>query len=111
MLSPYHRLPLRPASGSTPNATLYTTSFTIPDQHGIFNFKIDYRRPFLTNVEEKRTVTVRHFAHDEYKRSYAITGAYVWIVGIGVVIGGWLMFVAVWLYAAPVEKKEGKKTQ
>ncbi|KAI9657443.1 MAG: oligosaccharyl transferase glycoprotein complex, beta subunit [Bathelium mastoideum] len=117
MLSPFHRLTLLPSpTFSTPNATLYTTSFTLPDQHGIFNFRVNYKRPFLTNIDEKRTVTVRHMAHDEYTRSFAISGAYVWIVGIWATVLGWLVFVGMWLYAAPTEEEtrkaaRGKKTQ
>ncbi|KAF2453977.1 Dolichyl-diphosphooligosaccharide--protein glycosyltransferase subunit WBP1 [Lineolata rhizophorae] len=110
MLSPFHRLDLVPAS-TTPNSTLFTTSFTLPDQHGIFNFRVNYKRPFLTNVDEKRQVTVRHFAHDEWPRSFAISGAWVWIGGIWVTVAGWVGFVALWLYSKPAETKEGKKTK
>jgi oligosaccharyltransferase complex subunit beta len=113
MLSPFHRLPLSP-SISTANSTIYTTSFTIPDQHGIFNFMVEYRRPFLSNIEEKNTVTVRHFAHDEWPRSWAISGAWPWITGIAVTVTGWIAFVALWLWSAPVPLKlatSGKKLQ
>ncbi|KAL9621570.1 MAG: hypothetical protein Q9160_003962 [Pyrenula sp. 1 TL-2023] len=102
MLSPFHRLPLTPApSSSSPNTTTFTATFTLPDQHGIFAFKVNYKRPFLTNIEEKRTVTVRHFAHDEWPRSWKISGGWVWIAGLWSVVGGWVAFVAVWLYAEP----------
>jgi oligosaccharyltransferase complex subunit beta len=113
MLSPFHRLPLQ-ASSSTANSTTYTTSFTVPDQHGIFNFMVEYRRPFLSNLEEKRTVTVRHFAHNEWPRSYVISGAWPWITGIAVTVVGWLAFVALWLWSAPAPLKltvGGKKVQ
>src|ERR1039457_405487 len=68
MLSPFHRLPLEVAT-TTKDSAIYTASFKLPDQHGIFNFKVNYKRPFLSNVEEKNTVSVRHFAHDEWPRS------------------------------------------
>ncbi|KAI9788750.1 MAG: hypothetical protein M1816_006607 [Peltula sp. TS41687] len=100
MLSPYHRLNLKPAA-STPNSTIYSTTFTLPDQHGIFTFRVNYKRPFLTWVDEKRTVTVRHFAHDEWPRSWRISGAWVWIAGIWSTVAAWLIFVAVWLWSAP----------
>ncbi len=113
MLSPFHRLPLKVLSSqTTSDAAVYFTSFKTPDQHGIFNFKINYKRPFLTNVEEKNTVTVRHMAHDEWPRSYVISGAWPWIAGIGATVTGWLAFCALWMYSAPVGgKKESKKTQ
>lgn len=110
MLSPFHRLNLIP-SGSTANSTVFTQTFKLPDQHGIFNFFVEFRRPFLTNIEEKRTVTVRHFAHDEFPRSYVISGAYPWISGIWVTIAGWLTFVALWLYSKPSQPKADIKVE
>lgn len=115
MLDPYHRLPLTPTKASTSNSTLFTTTFRIPDQHGIFNFRVNYKRPFLTYIDEKDTVTVRHFAHDEWPRSWAISGAWVWIVGVWGTVAGFCAFVGVWLYSAPVaeeeERRKGKKVQ
>lgn len=100
MLSPFQRLNLFPVSTSA-NSTTYATTFTTPDQHGIFAFKVNYKRPFLTNVEEKRQVTVRHFAHDEYPRSFVISGAVPWVTGLWGIVVGWVLFVGVWLFAEP----------
>ena len=113
MLSPFHRLPLAPKT-TTQNSTIYTASFKLPDQHGIFNFVVNYKRPFLSNIDEKNTVTVRHFAHDEWPRSWVISGAWPWISGIAVTVTGWLAFVALWLWSKPVPLKlttSGKKVQ
>ncbi|KAF4548297.1 Oligosaccharyltransferase 48 kDa subunit beta-like protein [Elsinoe fawcettii] len=110
MLSPFQRLKLD-ATSRTANSTIFSTSFKLPDQHGIFNFLVNYKRPFLSNVFEKRTVTVRHFAHDEWPRSFVITGAYPWIAGIGVTVAGWIVFVAVWLFSKPTQTSTTKKTQ
>lgn len=103
MLSPFHRRNLVPTI-SDANSTTFSTDFKLPDQHGIFNFFVEYRRPFLTNVEEKRTVTVRHFAHDEWPRSWVISSAWPWISGIWVTVAGWVVFVALWLYSKPVSE-------
>jgi len=109
MLSPFHRLNLSPV-GQTANATIFGVTFKTPDQHGIFNFRINYRRPFLTNIDDKRQVTIRHFAHNEWPRSWQISGAWVWIGGIWITVAGWAAFVVVWLYSAPVGST-AKKTQ
>ncbi|KAK0703520.1 Dolichyl-diphosphooligosaccharide--protein glycosyltransferase subunit WBP1 [Lasiosphaeria miniovina] len=110
MLSPFHRLDLAlDPSHSTAEAAAYTASFKLPDQHGIFNFKINYKRPFFTNVEEKNTVSVRHMAHDEWPRSYVISGAWPWITGIGATVAAWLAFCALWIYSAPIDQKKGAK--
>ncbi|KAK3722954.1 oligosaccharyl transferase glycoprotein complex, beta subunit [Vermiconidia calcicola] len=105
MLSPFHRLNLQPTAQNQ-NSTTFTAEFKLPDQHGIFNFFVEYRRPYYTNVEEKRTVTVRHFAHDEWPRSFVISGAWPWISGIWVTVGGWLGFVALWLYSKPAQPRQ-----
>jgi oligosaccharyltransferase complex subunit beta len=114
MLSPFHRLALQPdnSAASDSTAATYSATFKLPDQHGIFNFKINHKRPFLSNVEEKNTVSVRHMAHDEWPRSFVITGAWPWIAGVGVTVAGWVGFCALWMYSAPVGGKGGvKKTQ
>lgn len=102
MLSPFQRLSLKPKVQTT-NSTIFTTNFTIPDQHGIFSFRVTYERPFFSNIQEKQEVTIRHFAHDEYTRSFDISGAWPWIGGLWSVIVGFLAFVVVWLYSAPVD--------
>ncbi|KAK6087758.1 dolichyl-diphosphooligosaccharide-protein glycosyltransferase 48kD subunit [Seiridium cupressi] len=110
MLSPFHRLPLKLVHISS-ESSAYSADFKLPDQHGIFNFKVNHKRPFYTNVEEKNTVSVRHFAHDEWPRSFVISGAWPWISGIGATVIGWVAFVAVWLYSKPVQAGETKKTR
>lgn len=116
MLSPFHRLNLRPLPEAQSfgrinkhNSTLFQADFTLPDQHGIFNLYVEYRRPFYSNLEEKRTVTVRHFAHDEWPRSFAISGAWPWIGGVWVTVLGWLGFVVLWLFSRPVAGVGGDK--
>lgn len=113
MLSPFHRLDLQPAPAlSTVTAAAYSRSFTLPDQHGIFNFIIDYKRPFLTYVHEKITVSVRHMAHDEWPRSFVISGAWPWIAGIAATVTGWLGFCVLWMYSQPARPAPaGKKTR
>jgi len=113
MLSPFDRLKLllQPEK-STQEASTYAVSFTLPRQHGIFNFKVNYKRPFLSNIEEKNTVTVRHVAHDEWPRSYRLSSAWPYVASIFVTISGFLAFCAVWLYSAPVSQaSKAKKTQ
>ncbi|KAK4697943.1 oligosaccharyltransferase complex subunit beta, partial [Lecanoromycetidae sp. Uapishka_2] len=111
MLSPFHRLDLVPIS-TTPNSTIFSSTFRLPDQHGIFSFRVNYKRPFLTNIDVKREVTVRHFAHDEWPRSWEISAGWVWIAGIWVTIVGWIAFVGIWLWSEPAyEQSKGKKMQ
>jgi oligosaccharyltransferase complex subunit beta len=111
MLSPFYRLDLKPISQTT-NSTVFGTSFKIPDQHGIFAFRVNYKRPFLTNVDVKEEVTARHFAHDEWPRSWEISAGWVWIAGVWVTVIGWIAFVALWLWSEPpFPRGQGKKVQ
>lgn len=111
MLSPFIRLNLIPISKSA-NSTTFSTVFRLPDQHGIFAFRVNYKRPFLTNIDIKREVTVRHFAHDEWPRSWEISAGWVWIAGVWVTVVGWVAFVGLWLWSEPAyERSQGKKTQ
>ncbi|KAF3919618.1 hypothetical protein ABW20_dc0104131 [Dactylellina cionopaga] len=113
MLDPYYRIPLLPSTSPltapNKNTTLYTTTFKTPDQHGVFTFSVNYKRPFLSNVHEKRAVTVRHMAHDEWTRSWGISGSWPWIAGVWVVVLGWVGFVGIWLWSKPVVEVKGKK--
>ncbi|EQL03972.1 hypothetical protein G6O67_008901 [Ophiocordyceps sinensis] len=107
MLSPFHRLPLLPKL-VTETATIFGQDLTLPDQHGIFNFMVDYKRPLSTYIEEKRTVSVRHMAHDEWPRSFVISGAWPWLSGIATTVTGFVAFCAIWMYSKP-PPKGGKK--
>ncbi|KAK5083206.1 oligosaccharyl transferase glycoprotein complex, beta subunit [Exophiala xenobiotica] len=108
MLSPFHRLPLVETSRTT-NSTIFSATFKTPDQHGIFAFRVNFKRPFFTYVDERRQVTVRHFAHDEWPRSWRISAAWPWIAGLWTVIGGFVLFVVLWLYCEPPREDEKEK--
>lgn len=110
MLSPFWRQNLDLLE-STADASVFGTGFQIPDQHGIFNFMVNYKRSFLTYLEEKNTVTIRHRAHNEWPRSFTITSAWPWVSGIYVTIAGFLAFVTLWLYSAPPKAVSQKKRQ
>lgn len=112
-LSPYHRLQLKSRKrDSTETEGVYKVTFTVPDHHGVYNFMVNYKRPFLTNIEEKRTVTVRHMAHNEFPYSYEIPGAWPYLTSIGVTCAGWFVFVGLWLFNKPARQAtKVKKTQ
>lgn len=111
MLSPFYRLNLVPTS-QTSQSTLYRATFKLPDQHGIFRFEVNHKRPFMTNLDVKREVTVRHFAHDEWPRSWEISGGWVWIAGVWTTVIAWIAFICLWLWSEPIAReRSGKKLQ
>ncbi|PSK39293.1 hypothetical protein C7M61_001900 [Candidozyma pseudohaemuli] len=109
MLDPYQRLNLTALGpgASTENGpddlTIFYVNFTTPDHHGMFTFELDYKRPGLTFIEDRRVVTVRHLANDEYKRSWDIPNSWLYLATFGTVIAAWFLFVMNFLYIG--EKK------
>ncbi|GEQ69094.1 hypothetical protein JCM33374_g2765 [Metschnikowia sp. JCM 33374] len=125
MLDPYQRLNmtlLGPAASKEDGANdmnVFYVEFQIPDHHGMFTYELDYKREGLSFIEDKKVVTVRHLANDEYKRSWEITNAWMYMVSAALVVIAWFVFVANFLYlgvpkTAPkknVSEKETKQKQ
>lgn len=65
MLDPYIRTFLTP-SKETPG--LFSAVFTAPDIHGVYKFRIMYRRPGYSPIAKNTAVSIRPFKHDEYER-------------------------------------------
>ena len=109
MLDPYQRLNLQPLGPTQSrvdgpvDTTAYFVNFTAPDHHGMFTFELDYQRAGLSYLLDKRIVTVRHLANDEYKRSWLIPNAWVYIASAGFVVVMWLVFVINFLYIGNVD--------
>lgn len=113
MLDPYQRLNLQPLGpvASQENGNLdtyaYTVNFTIPDHHGIFTFELDYKRAGLSYLLDKKIVSVRHLANDEFKRSWNITNSWLYIASAILVVAGWMVFIVNFIYVSndDIEKK------
>lgn len=110
MLDPYQRLNLQPLgpAASTPQGPedcfVYFTNFTVPDHHGMFTFELDHQRDGYTYLLDKRVVTVRHLANDEFKRSWDITNSWMYMTSASLVIVAWLLFVVNFLYVGSTDK-------
>ena len=65
MLDPYIRKFLTP---SKEKPGTYYTIFTAPDTHGVYKFRIMYRRPGYSPIAKNTAVSIRPFKHDEYER-------------------------------------------
>ncbi|KAK9368287.1 Dolichyl-diphosphooligosaccharide--protein glycosyltransferase subunit WBP1 [Lipomyces kononenkoae] len=109
MLDPYYRVTLIPV-GAKGHSEVYTTTFQTPDQHGMFTFNLNYKREGLSYVQDKQTVTVRHFGHNEFLRSFEIPNAYPYITSLVAVVVAWMLFTVLWVFSGP-EKSPEKKTK
>lgn len=108
MLDPYQRLNLNHSS-DTPSEAIYSALFQIPDQHGMFTFSVDYKRPGLSFVTVTDVVPVRHLANDEYQRSWEIPNSSVYMAGYGIVVVGWLFFVVFFVLSKNKSIETAKK--
>ena len=97
MLDPYIRTTLNPLPTlPTQNARKLVTQLKLPDVYGVFTFKVNYKRSGYTYIEDRTTIAIRPFRHNEYPR--LLSAAYPYYVGTGSMIMGWLVFVIVWLF-------------
>ena len=61
-------------------------------------FELDYKRPGLSYLVDKRVVTVRHLANDEFKRSWDISNSWLYVASAVFVIIAWFVFVVSYIY-------------
>jgi oligosaccharyltransferase complex subunit beta len=101
MLDPYIRKTMKIDSSSGSN-THYKASFKLPDQYGVFTFKLNYRRHGYTWLEASDLVEVRPFRHNEYPRF--LLGAYPYYVNAFSMIIGFVLVSIFWLFDAETEK-------
>lgn len=66
MLNPWVRTRLT-QTGNGDNST-YTAIVPVPDQIGIYKFRIAYYRPGVGGLELEKVVPIRPFLHNEYRR-------------------------------------------
>lgn len=109
MLDPYYRLNLhKDTAKSTSEYSVYFAEFQVPDQHGMFTFKVNYARPGYTLINEAHTVTVRHTANDEWPRSWEISNSWVYLTSAVCTVVSFGVFVILYMYSgtgAPAETK------
>ena len=70
MLDPYVRVNM------TGIGSKLEAQFKLPDQYGVFTFKVDYKRRGLSHIHVSETVQVRPFRHDQYPRFLLVARPY-----------------------------------
>jgi oligosaccharyltransferase complex subunit beta len=93
MLDPYVRTNLQLVN-ETSTSALYMSEkgLKLPDVYGVFSLKVTYQRKGYSFLNEKTTVPVRHFKHNEYPRF--ITSAFPYYTSV------WSMIVSLWIFVA-----------
>jgi oligosaccharyltransferase complex subunit beta len=98
MLDPYIRTTL-PVQSSHDTEAIYSTTLTLPDHYGVFNFKLQHHVPGYTYIYEREQFTIRHRQHNEYPRF--ISAAWSYYAGWLSVSVGFIIFCGVWLWHTP----------
>jgi len=99
MLDPYIRMPLKYNQARKQ----YTAEFKIPDKHGVFQFKVTYRKPGFSFLEAATKIPVRPFKHNEYERY--LFEAFPYYISVFGTLVGFYVFLVYFLYDSP-EKKD-----
>ncbi|KAJ2835393.1 oligosaccharyl transferase glycoprotein complex, beta subunit [Coemansia erecta] len=105
MLDPYVRVTLNHTQAGGADLTTYRGDVRLPDRYGTFTFRINYKRPGLSNIDVRDVVGIRPPRHDEYPRF--LSAAYPYYTSALALAVGFLALSAVWLWSA--EPKQSSK--
>ncbi|OZJ02723.1 hypothetical protein BZG36_05107 [Bifiguratus adelaidae] len=94
MLDPYVRKTFDVVDTSGAFAT-YQTTLQLPDVYGVFTFKINYKRPGLTYIENSETMAFTPFRHNEFPRF--LSAAWPYYTSAASMSVGFLVFSTIWL--------------
>lgn len=97
LLDPYHRLTLEQKEIKS-DSTIYGVQFKLPDHHGVFSFHTDYKRSGYSYIDDKKILSIRHLANDEYERSWDITNSWVYLSSIFAVLISWIIFTTGFIF-------------
>jgi len=103
MLDPYIRMPLTYVSGTS----TYKAEFKIPDKHGVFQFKVDFKKPGYTFIHETTKIPIRPFKHNEYERF--LFDAFPYYMTVFGTLIGFFVFVTFFLFDSSRNKTKSKE--
>lgn len=86
----------------SPRITRYSTTFQLPDQHGVYTFIVDWKRHGWSYLHTRDTAPVRPFNHDEHPRG--LHSAWPYVTGAGSTAVAFLAFCAIWMYSQNTER-------
>ncbi|UZJ54162.1 hypothetical protein CBS101457_003482 [Exobasidium rhododendri] len=100
---------LNTSTASTPIFTRYSSTFRLPDKHGVYTFLVDWKRHGWSYVHTRDTAPVRPFNHDEHPRG--LHSAWPYVTGASTTVLAFLLFVFLWVCSdeADADKKAKKR--
>lgn len=105
MLNPWVRTRMHAVAG---RSGVYSAKVQVPDQIGVYKFKVEYVRAGLTPVRVEKVVPVRPFLHNEYERFIGMAAPY-YVGSLSMMVG--VFFLAVVLLSGDVERGWEKVTK
>lgn len=96
-------------SNDLTHTQFYSTKFNLPDQHGMFKFLVDYKRPGFSFLHSENIITLRNLANDEYQKSWEIVNSWVYLSAIIALIAGWFVFLNLFLFSDETKKVANAK--
>ena len=103
MLDPYVTVPLVPENQN--DSTLYRANLRLPDKHGVFTLRVNWKRHGYTYIVKNDVTPVRPFNHDEYPRM--LSSSWPYVAGALSTMIGFSVFVTLWL-SMPAQKPTSK---
>lgn len=97
MLDPFITLPLKAHVDG--NATRYQGTFRLPDRHGVFTLRVNWKRHGWTYVVTEDVVPVRPYNHDEYPRM--LSSSWPYVSGALSTMLAFSVFAGLWCAMAP----------
>lgn len=90
MMDPWVRTRLQLQPGSE---GIYKAKIQVPDQIGVYKFKIEYVRPGYSGIFLVKNVAVRPFFHNEYERFIQMASPY-YLASFSMMIGAFILGIA-----------------
>jgi oligosaccharyltransferase complex subunit beta len=92
----------------TSTSTRYSSTFKLPDKHGVYTFLVDWKRHGWSYIHTRDTAAVRPFNHDEHPRG--LHSAWPYVTGATTTVVTFLLFVLLWVCSDESNAAEkGKK--
>ncbi|WFD31580.1 oligosaccharyl transferase glycoprotein complex, beta subunit [Malassezia sp. CBS 17886] len=109
MLDPYLTVPLSAELvrvSPTKTVARYAATFRLPDRHGVYTLRVNWKRHGWSYILSESVVPVRPFNHDEYPRM--LSSSWPYISGAFSTMLAFVGFAALWLLV-PQDKVPGKQ--
>lgn len=98
---------LESVSKTSSRVTRYSTTFQLPDRHGVYTFVVDWKRHGWSYIHTRDTSPVRPYNHDEYPRG--LHSAWPYVAGATSTMLAFVIFTYFWISTQDDETSQEKQ--